>query len=203
MKYNPDIHHPRSLRLKEFDYSSEGAYFVTLCVQGGQYLFGDVADDEMKLSDAGRMVLSVWSELPRYGSSIAVDEFIMMPNHVHGIIFLNNVGAGPRACPDNGTPTPTRRTNRLHKSGRPQGGAPYMISLPDLVHRFKSLTTSRYRSGVIQSYWPPFVGKLWQRNYYEHIIRNESELTRIRAYIRDNPLNWETDEENPIRRSDS
>jgi REP element-mobilizing transposase RayT len=202
MKYNPVIHRRRSIRLKGFDYSSEGAYFVTLSVRGRQCLFGDVADGEMKLNDAGRMVLSIWSELPRYGSSIAVDEFVMMPNHVHGIVFLNNVGAGPRACPDSGTPTPTRRTNRSHKSGRPQGGAP-TISLPDLVHRFKSLTTNRYRRGVIQSHWLPFAGKLWQRNYYEHIIRNENELTHVRQYIRDNPSNWETDEENPNRRSDS
>jgi len=73
------------------------------------------------------------------------------------------------------------------------------MSLPDLVHRFKSLTTTRYRRGVVQSAWPPFVGKLWQRNYYEHVVRNEDELTRVRQYIRDNPLNWEIDEENPDR----
>ncbi|HLG21264.1 MAG TPA: hypothetical protein VI382_00495 [Candidatus Manganitrophaceae bacterium] len=129
MKYNPDIHHRRSIRLKGYDYSSGGAYFVTVCVQDRQCLFGDVAQGEMKLNDAGRMVLSVWNELPRYGPGVAVDEFIVMPNHIHGMIVLN-VGAGPRACPDNGTPTTTtitKQTNQIQKIGRPRGGRPYDV----------------------------------------------------------------------------
>lgn len=143
MTYNPEIHHRRSVRLKGYDYSAGGAYFVTICIQDRLLLFGDVVQGEMKMNDAGRMVLSVWNELPQYGPGIAVDEFVVMPNHVHGMIVLN-VGAGPRACPDKGTPIPTKQTNQIQKTGRPRGGAPTM-SLPDLVHRFKSLTTARYR----------------------------------------------------------
>ncbi len=191
MKYNPDIHHRRSIRLKQYDYSSEGAYFVTICAQHRQCLFGDVMDGEMRLNDAGKIILSVWDELPLYYPGANVDAFVVMPNHIHGIIVLT-VGAGPRACPENRTARPEK--------GQPQGVAPTM-PLPDLVQRFKSLTTSRYRHGVMQFRWPSFPGKLWQRNYYEHIIRNEDELNRIRQYICDNPSNWETDEENPNGKS--
>ena len=80
--------------------------------------------------------------------------------------------------------------------GQPQGVAP-TLSLPDVVHRLKTLTTKRYSDGVKQHDWPPFPGKLWQRNYYEHIIRNENELNRIREYVVNNPLQWELDRENP------
>jgi len=130
------------------------------------------------------MVESVWSDIPKYYSGVNVDAFVAMPNHVHGIIFLD-VGAGPRACPEEG-----------HKIGQPQGVAP-TLSLPDAVHRFKSLTTSKYMNGVRQNNWPPFRGRLWQRNYYEHVIRNKNELNLIREYILNNPAKWAFDPENP------
>jgi len=97
---------------------------------------------------------------------------------------------GTRACPKN---------ERSHnEGGQPQGVAP-TISLPDVVHRFKSLATARYRQGVRKNNWCPFPGRLWQRNYYEHIIRTEEELERMREYIQNNPMQWEVDEENPER----
>jgi REP-associated tyrosine transposase len=104
-----------------------------------------------------------------------------MPNHVHGIIVL--VGAGRSAHPER---------------GQPQGIAP-AISLADVVHRFKTITTNRYIHGVKESGWPRFSGRFWQRNYYEHIIRNEEELARVREYVANNPLQWENDRENPSR----
>ena len=93
MKYIPDIHHRRSIRLKDYDYSQAGAYFVTICTENRECLFGIIEDAQMKMSDAGNMVQSVWHEVPSRFSEIHIDEFIIMPNHIHGIIILN-VGAG-------------------------------------------------------------------------------------------------------------
>jgi REP element-mobilizing transposase RayT len=139
---------------------------------------------KMALNEAGKMVKTVWEELPRHYPDADVDGFVVMPNHLHGIIVLATVGAGPCACPDN---------------ERPWEAAPAM-SFVDFVHRFKSLTTARYRHGVAEQNWQPFPGRLWQRNYYERIIRDEAELNCIRQYIIDNPMQWEMDRENPQRR---
>ena len=166
MKFDPDIHHRCSIRLADFDYSSAGFYFVTICVQGRECLLGEIADGEVVLNEAGRMVEDTWLELSVQYPGIALDEHVVMPNHFHGIIVLQS---------------------------------PAVLSLPDVVHRFKSLTTTRYRYGVNNDNWPPFPGKLWQRNYYERIIRNENELHQIRQYIHDNPAQWESDNENPTQ----
>ena len=183
VKHDPTRHHRRSIRLPAYDYTQPGAYFVTICSQNRECLFGDVINGEMILNQRGEMVERTWRELAECYPGVEVDAFVVMPNHVHGIIVL--VGAGPRACP-----------------GRPQGVAPTM-SLPDVVHRFKSLTTTRYRTGVLQDGWQPFPGRLWQRNYYEHVIRDEEELNRIRQYIIANPGRWEDDAENPDIRSNA
>jgi len=184
--YNPDLHHRCSMRLREYDYSQAGAYFVTICIQNRECLFGEIRDGRMVPNDAGRMIQSSWNELPQHYPGIDIDAFVIMPNHIHGIIVL--VGAGPCACPGNG---------KLQKNkGQPRGVAPTLF-LPDIVHRFKSLTTTRYKNGVAQFDWPPFNGKLWQRNYYEHIIRKEEELNRLWEYIVNNPTQWAFDGENP------
>lgn len=153
------------------------------------------------MNDAGHMVQSVWNELPQHYSGVDVDAFVVMSNHIHGIIVLMDddvvVGAGPRARPDNRESPPFDGQPRGVR-GQPQGVAPTM-SLPDVVHRFKSLTTARFRHGVIHNNWHPFHGGLWQRNYYEHVIRNESELGRIREYIVANPGRWDEDINNPGR----
>lgn len=173
MKYNSDIHHRQSIRLKGYDYSRNGAYFITVCVQNRICLFGDIDQGEMILNGAGKMVQNIWDEIPKYYDGIEIDTFQIMPNHIHGIIVI--VGAGPRACPNNGVS---------------QRG----LSLPDAMHRFKTLTTKKYIDGVKQHHWPPFERKLWQRNYYEHIIRDEQSLHKIREYIMNNPRDWERDE---------
>jgi len=199
MKYNPDIHHRRSIRLREYDYSIAGAYFVTVCTQGRECLFGDVVAGEMQMNDAGRMVESVWNDLSINYPGVAVDAYVVMPNHFHGIGVLVNepVGAGPRACPDVlGQGHPQGGAPTKMGIGHPQGGAP-TLSLFDVMHRFKSLTTARYRHGVKHADWPPFPGRLWQRNYYERVIRNDEELVAIREYIQCNPANWAQDEEHP------
>ncbi len=180
-RYDPDKHHRRSIRLHGYDYTRAGAYFVTICTQHHECRFGEIHDGQMTLNEMGQMVQSTWEELPHYYPSVQIDAFVVMPNHIHGIIVLTGVGATPRGCPD-----------RLGQAQEPTG-----ISLSDVVHRFKSLTTARYRQAVAQHRWPPFPGRLWQRNYYEHIIRNEDEWNEIRAYISENPLRWELDENHP------
>ena len=140
----------------------------------------------MILNDAGQMVQAVWDEIPGNYDGVETDVFVIMPNHVHGIVVI--VGAGPCACPNH---------------GQPRGVAPTVLSLPDVVHRFKTLSTKRYVDGVKQHNWKSFDKKLWQRNYYEHIIRDETELNKIREYIINNPLNWQTDDENPYKQQAS
>jgi len=179
MGFDPDKHHRRSIRLRGYDYTDTGAYFVTICAQGRECLFGDTANGALRLNDAGRMVQAVWGELPTNYPGVETDAFVVMPNHVHAIIVF--VGAAPCDRPDD---------------GQPQGVAP-TLSLPDVVHRFKTMTTKRYVDGVKLMGWTPFRGHLWQRNYYEHIIRDETELGRIREYITTNPARWAVDRENP------
>lgn len=192
MTFNPEIHHRRSIRLRGYDYTQAGLYFVTLCVQNRECLFGEIMDGGMRLNDAGKMIRAVWDEIPAHYPDADIDAFIAMPNHIHGIIAI--VGAGPRACPDHGQP--------LHH-GLPRGVAPTGLSLPDVVHRFKTMTTKRYTDGVKQLGWPPFSAKLWQRNYWEHIIRNESECHRVREYIHNNPFQWERDSLHPATIGDT
>jgi REP-associated tyrosine transposase len=183
-KYNRDDHHRRSIRLRDYDYAQINAYFVTIVAQGRKCLFGETIEGEMRLNVAGRMVEAVWNSFPKHYPSVECDAFVVMPNHVHAVIVL-----GPRA-----RPAPT---------GQPRGVAHTInasLALPDVVHRFKTLTTKQYIDGVKQNNWPSFVARLWQRNYFEHVIRNignEESLNRIRQYIVDNPAQWEFDRENP------
>jgi REP element-mobilizing transposase RayT len=198
MTYDPDKHARRSIRLRDYDYAQPGAYFVTLCIQNRECLLGEVVEGIMHVNDVGQIIQSVWDELPRHYPGVDIDAFVVMPNHVHGIIVLTAVGAAPRGRLDSKSAVGATPRGRPNEPGQPQGVAPTM-SLMDVVHRFKSLTTAQYRHGTIRKGWRPFLGRLWQRNYYEHIIRNEEELHCIRQYIADNPMRWETDRENPYR----
>jgi REP element-mobilizing transposase RayT len=185
MTFNPDIHHRRSIRLREYDYSSVGAYFVTVCANGRECLFGDIADDVMRVNDAGRMVYEWWLKLPERFPPVSLDEFVIMPNHFHGIIVFTN------------------HTNDFQNQNQNQGDdkvRPFGTienSLGRVVQAFKSLTTVEYVKGVNDLNWSPFSGRLWQRNYYERIIRNENEMSAIREYIRFNPSKWSLDKDNP------
>jgi putative transposase len=170
----------KSIRLKGYDYSSVGAYFVTLCTQNRECLFGEIKIGksrqhypELFLNDAGQVVTGIWNQITSYYPGIELDEFIVMPNHLHGIIRI--VGADLCVCP-----------------GQSRGIAP---TLPRIVQRFKTMTTKRYIDGIQHLDWHPFSGKLWQRNYYEHIIRNEDNMNSVREYIQYNVIRWESDEE--------
>jgi len=165
-KFNPDIHQRTSIRLKNYDYSQNGAYFVTICVNNMVCLFGDVVDGKMVLNDAGKMVQTAWNNLPKRFSEIQLDVCTIMPNHLHGIVAIVARPEGKRA------------TTRV---------AP---TLGTIVGQFKSISTTEYTRNVKQSHWPPFHNKLWQRNYYEHVIRNDDELNTIREYIIQNPRRW-------------
>ncbi|MCR4299869.1 MAG: transposase [Gallionella sp.] len=187
---NSRIHHRRSIRLQDYDYSQAGAYFVTICVQGKECLFGAIENGAMMSNEAGRMMEKIWNGLTVFYPGVAAGTFVVMPNHIHGIIHF--VGAGPRACPVLHAGQP-----RVGANGQPQGVAPTALSLGDVVHRFESMTARRYADGVNQHGWQPFCGRLWQRNYYEHIIRNEDDYRGIAEYIGDNPRRWEEDTLHP------
>lgn len=187
MKFNPDIHHRQSIRLKGYDYSKAGAYFITVCTQNRACLFGEIKNREMALNDAGWVVQAVWDNLPNHYPHIALDECIVMPNHMHGIIVI--VGAGLK-------PAPTMHPDGVDLDnglGLDNGaGAIKWHGLPEIVRALKTFSARR----INQRRQAPGA-KLWQRNYYEHIIRNENELNRIREYIVSNPKKWEFDRENP------
>ena len=171
----------KNLRLKHYDYSKSGAYFVTVCVRERTCLFGNVTDGMMVANPAGKMIEEWWWKLPAKFPGIVADTYVVMPNHFHGIVVI--VGAdlcvrpGPGAKPTQGA----------------HAGAP----LPTLMQWFKTMTTNAYIRGVKDHAWTVFPGKLWQRNYHEHVIRNDGELSTIRDCIVNNPLQWSLDRENP------
>ena len=157
---------------------------MTVCTQDRACLFGNVADNTMRLNDAGQMIEQWWFELNRKFPTVESDEFVVMPNHFHGIVIIA-VGADLRVGPG------SKGARTAHRGAH--AGAP----LPTVIQWFKTMTTNEYIRGVKAASWPSFNGRLWQRNYYEHIIRSEDSLNRIRQYISDNPARWAFDRENP------
>jgi len=223
MRYNPEIHHRRSIRLKGYDYSQPGAYFITICTHERECLFGEIVNDEMILNDYGKIVYEEWFLSAKIRNEIELyeNEFVVMPNHIHGIVWIiandvdvtnnvviNNVviddfviddfndfvgatGRLPRRQQEQ------RRQIQKHNRSNIQSGylanydkphGPKNKSLSSFIAGYKSSVTKRINQ-IRQT--PGFL--VWQRNYYEHIIRNEIELNKIRKYIQNNPLNWEKD----------
>ena len=188
--YNSEIHRRRSIRLKGYDYSQAGAYFVTICSWQRECLFGKIANGEMILNEYGEIIMKCWDTIPSHFLHVETDEFIVMPNHVHGIVFVNN-GRGEVSSPFSEVIAPNSKT----KTAPIQGGeTPPLrkITLGQIVAYFKYQTAKRINQIRNTSGQP-----VWQRNYYEHIIRDDRELQAIREYIRYNPLKWDEDEENP------
>ncbi|MBN2030017.1 transposase [bacterium] len=172
MRYNPDIHNRRSMRLQGYDYSKAGGYFITICTYKRKCLFGEIMD--------GKMVKSEWLKISRIRENITLDEFIIMPNHLHGIIIISesdkmihHVGAIRRIAP----------TNNIKNPIGPKPG-----SIGAIMGQFKSITT-KHINKIRNTQRTP----VWQRNYYEHIIRDENELNQIREYILSNPMKWSED----------
>jgi putative transposase len=178
MRYDPQKHHRRSIRLKGYDYTQAGAYFITIVTKDRACLFGRIVDGEMRLSHVGHIVRACWLAIPDHFPHAMVDEFVVMPNHVHGIIVLNE----------------TEHVGAPHDVPRPepeQFGKPVPGSIPTIVRSFKSAATK-----CINEYRSTPGAPVWQCNYYEHIIRTEESLNCIREYILTNPLRWHLDRQN-------
>ncbi len=173
MRPNISKHGRRSIRLKGYDYSQPGAYFITICTHTGACVFGEIVNGEMQLNNLGRIVEKEWITTADVRNNIKLDVFIVMPNHFHSIIFIANnasVGATRRVAPT----TPHLLSN----------------SIGAIIGQFKSIVTKNIRKTTFHNF-------TWQRNYYEHVIRDEDDLNEIREYIINNPLKWELDAENP------
>ncbi len=193
MPYDPARHHRRSIRLRGYDYTQPGAYFVTLCTHDRAHLFGDVVDGIMVLNPYGEIVRDEWFKTAEIRPYVRLDEteFVVMPNHVHGIIWIVDdddvVGARRRRAP---------KWRRAPTSGPgvtlERFGAPVSGSIPTIVRAFKSAATKR-----INALRGTPGAPVWQRKYHEHIIHTEDDVNQIRQYIANNPLPWELDRENP------
>jgi REP element-mobilizing transposase RayT len=185
MTYDSKIHHRRSIRLKNYDYSRAGAYFITICTHNRECLFGQIADGEMVLNNAGRIVSGEWRNTPVLRDNIELDEFFVMPNHIHGILMINQPCGGV---------LPYAPTN---EQSLPDSGvlpyAPTKFQSPSktigaIIRGYKSSVTKQIN--IIRG--QPGV-PVWQRNYYERVIRDEKELNYIREYIMNNPSKWDED----------
>ena len=194
-KFDSQKHHRRSIRLSDYDYSQPSAYFVTIVTWHRECLFGEVVDGKMKLNKIGQIVQWEWLELPKRWGFVELGKFIVMPNHFHGILmFHGDVGAtrhGSTSARTGKTSVPHMAIDSIDGSPLPRGPQP--ASLGAIMAQFKSRMTKRL--------WkiPSLKGTpIWQRNYYEHIIRNERDLQNKTDYINANPILWAQDDENPV-----
>jgi len=158
--------------LKGYDYSQKGLYFITICVQDRLNLFGKITDGKMHLSDGGKMVSDQWQELLNRFTNIALHEYVVMPNHFHGILEI---------------------TGQSQNIGQSSQSSQSPKKLGDILGAFQSITTVCYIRGVKNNHWPEFHGQLWQRNYWEHIIRDQQAYDMSR-YIENNPRKWQEDQ---------
>jgi putative transposase len=170
MDSDSTLPHRRSIRLPTYDYAQGGAYFITICAYRRRCLFGCITDSRMQVNELGAIIEEEWFRSPTI-RRIILDAFIVMPNHIHGVVFIDSVGATGRSP--------------VASSG------PGRASLGSFVGSFKATVTRRIK-GLRQA-----EGALWQRNYHEHIIRDDKSLDAIREYIDNNPANWASDRENP------
>jgi len=190
-KFDPKIHHRRSIRLPNYDYTQAGAYFVTVVTHNRENIFGGVVDGEMRLNECGEIAQREWERLPKRFKHIELGAFVIMPNHAHGIIIIHDNGRGTAdyAAHDNLQDPRRAPTTTTEKFGKPVSG-----SIPTIIRSYKSAVALRVnyvRSGDSTP--------VWQRNYHEHIIRNDREMGNVWRYIESNPVLWEDDEENPNR----
>ena len=184
--------HRRSIRLPGYDYTQPGAYFITICCHERREIFGEIVAGEMQLNTCGRIAYQEWERLPSRFRSLRLGAFVIMPNHVHGILIItdDHAGRGTAASEEDSNPSSTRRAPTREGFGQPVPG-----SIPTILRSYKSAVTlrvNRLRDGPNHP--------VWQRNYYEHVIRNDGEHERIHEYILGNPRHWDEDRENPIRR---
>ncbi len=234
---NQPLHNRQSIRLKGYDYSQAGLYFITVCTHNRECLFGNIVDRVMILNDSGKMIETEWLKLSKRFLNIRIHEYVVMPNHFHGIIEIvqtnvmatvgatlvvahqpnpqNNVGATlvvalnenvseyDDAKIDNGKNVDGQNGNTIndgvHKNNdirattRVAPTSTINKTIGDMMDAFKSITTVEYIRGVKNLGWSRFNGKLWQRNYHDHIIRNYQSYVTISEYIINNPAKWKDD----------
>jgi putative transposase len=183
MKYNPLVHHRRSIRLRGYDYAQPGEYFVTFCTFGREHLLGQIRNGEMVLSEIGEIAREEWLRTPIMRANVELDEFVLMPDHFHGIIVLHAERNGE----------PVRANCSSPRQFQQNSMTPFRSpskTIGAIIRGFKSASTKRANELRDAPGLP-----LWQRNYYEHIIREQVELDRIRKYILLNPAGWTHDDE--------
>jgi REP element-mobilizing transposase RayT len=168
MKYDPDLHHRCSIRLKGYDYAQAGAYFVTICAWQRECLFGEIPDGEMVENGLADIVRFTWFDLVNHLEHIALGEFVIMPNHIHGIIAIDR--------------TQTADTVKPH-------------GLSEMIRQLKTFSAKRINVARNSPGVP-----VWQRNYYEHVIRDEADYNRIAEYIETNPHRWAEDTLHPANK---
>lgn len=183
MRYNPDKHHRKSVRLKAQDYAAAGRYFITICTYQRQCLLGEIVAGEVQLSELGHVAAACWQAIPEHFAEVVLDEFVVMPNHVHGILVLG--GGGPTAKFTEANGHPGESDSRTF--GKMVPG-----SIPAIVRAFKSAATRqinqlRGAAGCV----------VWQRGYYDHVIRDRQALAYIQHYIVNNPRQWQIDQLHP------
>ena len=191
MKYSRERQRRQSLRLPNYDYASSGAYFITLCTHERRYLFGEIMGGQMQLIPLGRIAQEEWVRSTQIRREVLLDAAVIMPNHVHGIVVIDAAIIGGAVGATGRSPLQAGRS--LQETPRVVRPGPPARSLPAFVAGFKSATTRRINEARALCTRLP----VWQRNYYEHIIRNPGELHRIREYIVQNPARWPEDLENP------
>jgi len=206
--YNPTIHHRRSIRLKGYDYSQAGLYFITICCQNKVCRFGKIVKREMILNDFGKIACEEWIKLSERYPNILLDVFQIMPNHVHGVIVLNGDGVGATlavaqyenavAQYDRAGASPARTIDQndgaIQRAGANVGATLAVAqnnTIGNIVGAYKSLVVNQCLK-ICKSH-NKYMGKLWHRNYWEHIVRNEKSYQRIANYIINNPTKWEND----------
>ncbi|MBD6620225.1 transposase [Komarekiella sp. 'clone 1'] len=182
MPYDPRKHRRRSIRLKGYDYTQPGAYFITLCTHGRQCLFGNVVKGKMQLNYLGHIAFNCWEAIPDHFPHIELDTFVVMPNHLHGILVITDTSVGAWHC---------------HAHTREQFGKPVRGSIPTVIGSYKSAV-----SKSINVIWHTKGQSIWQRNFYEHISRDQKSLDHIRQYILDNPQRWADDPDNSQQNPD-
>jgi putative transposase len=200
-KYNPNIHHRRSIRLKGYDYSQAGAYFITICCEDRICRFGEIENGEMKLNEMGLIAFNEWLKTSEIRQNVELDVFVVMPNHIHGIIILNDMGRGELHSPNNNEieNSPNNSDNSPNNSDNLQNNSDNNLkgecdsplrspsnNIGAIVRGYKSSVTKQIRlinDNIV----------VWQRNYHEHIIRNEQSYQTILNYIVNNPAKWNND----------
>lgn len=197
-RFNPQKHHRHSIRLKEFDYSQAGAYYVTIVAWQRQCLFGEIMKGEMKLNPYGKIVQKWWNEIPKRFHIVGTSAFIVMPNHVHGIIIIHDNRRGTVPVPKNEANFNNIQSSHENDETGKSGGETPPLRVPTLgqIVAYFKYQSSKEMNALDST---GTITKFWQRNYYEHIIRDEQDMQNKTDYIESNPMMWDEDDENPFR----